>query len=514
MGRVGKSQRNPQRISENTVQKKGAQRGNAKESSLTLKAKCVAILVLSGGAAWTAFNHPFSSNALTLKFDGGSNIEHPDFANLKNPLKAAGPELHPALSCLLKESYQPRVPYSPEIDLTLSEPPFPIDVSKILEVYGPMRNEDYYELRAYLNGVVDQMPIHPSPKRCFPDNLSAFLVPGRGLVHNGQSACSIDEQESYDDFFYCKDFITFVEKNYLDPKDLNEERFRQFGMTSELQNPISKNNVELIFGINPQIHANYKQALKYVEESMLQDDCFFSKESEEIVAYFKHLHKILYQGLPGFTPEEDDKIRPGEFRNINKLYSVPSSDLQAIIFKKLAEEQLGGKGDEENVELIEVAKKVVHNRHMSLLDLLSPHELSLIKNYIFWSPEPAEIPQHFLDFVARLKRFNQVNDAHPIAIAAWAHSELIRIEPFYDRYMLIPKILLNAFLVRGGYEPVIHDHEKKYIQAIRDEKAKRGVFTKYLIELMTNQKERLLANNCLVNTIHYTDLEMPFNDGD
>jgi Fic family protein len=92
------------------------------------------------------------------------------------------------------------------------------------------------------------------------------------------------------------------------------------------------------------------------------------------------------------------------------------------------------------------------------------------------------------DFAVKFKAFAE-QDLHPVALAAWVHCELGRIHPFVDGNGRLSRLLLNAILVRGGYEPVIFFNDDAYSLAVNEDESSPGAFATYLAKLIRQQND-------------------------
>ena len=82
-----------------------------------------------------------------------------------------------------------------------------------------------------------------------------------------------------------------------------------------------------------------------------------------------------------------------------------------------------------------------------------------------------------------------MQEIHPVALAAWVHAELGRMQPFYVGVGRIARLLMNVLLVRGGYEPVVISDKEAYNRALTDDLTKPGTFAHYLADLSKTQSQ-------------------------
>ena len=65
-------------------------------------------------------------------------------------------------------------------------------------------------------------------------------------------------------------------------------------------------------------------------------------------------------------------------------------------------------------------------------------------------PQPYLIDKLFDDFLSKYNEL-EAQGAHPIAVAAYLHDELVRIHPFIDGNGRTCRLLMNLYLLRRGY---------------------------------------------------------------
>jgi prophage maintenance system killer protein len=72
----------------------------------------------------------------------------------------------------------------------------------------------------------------------------------------------------------------------------------------------------------------------------------------------------------------------------------------------------------------------------------------------FTPPSADHVEQLMLEFIEWLNS-NQLQQAHPIQIAALVHYKFVFIHPFYDGNGRTGRLLMNLILMKFGYPPVI-----------------------------------------------------------
>lgn len=134
---------------------------------------------------------------------------------------------------------------------------------------------------------------------------------------------------------------------------------------------------------------------------------------------------------------------------------------------KMAMESLEGLVHKETIEVLDIL-----NIHALIMDRLDPHNADFFRSgrvfitgtsYI--PPKPALVPQLVGEFV---RKFNH-RPGSVVETAAKLHMEFIDIHPFVDGNGRTARLLLNLYLMRNGYPPIIIKKvdRKRYISSIR-----------------------------------------------
>lgn len=84
-------------------------------------------------------------------------------------------------------------------------------------------------------------------------------------------------------------------------------------------------------------------------------------------------------------------------------------------------------------------------------------------------PAPYLISEQMNSFIDRFNQM-QANKVHPVLIAAYLHSELVKIHPFIDGNGRTSRLLMNLYLLRTGYVIINlkgdSDSKLKYYQSL------------------------------------------------
>lgn len=335
-------------------------------------------------------------------------------------------------------------------------------------------------MEPYVNAVKGLVPARNSPVTSFPSNMEAFVMNERFLIKNGNRGC--DLRDGWLVYGNCKEMHQLdIIKNAFKDSYQRDDAFRGNGLPIEIPLDGLNTNIILHIAINPMIAQNYRSGLDLASTTILQNPCFFKKSTDEILEFIKDLHRTLTEGLPARHAESDSQMRPGEYRKtfvtINHDQNVEwTADSLTGQLKKL-----GATQTEIQRYYNSALQKAMDYQAGGLHPdkSLTKGEKKLISKLFSFPPDYPEIPEMMHKFVVDLKDYAS-REIHPVALAAWAHCELGRIHPFSDANGRIARILMNAILIRGGYEPIVIPDDGKYTAAINSNLENPGAFAKYL----------------------------------
>jgi Fic family protein len=157
---------------------------------------------------------------------------------------------------------------------------------------------------------------------------------------------------------------------------------------------------------------------------------------------------------------------------------------------------IGGKSLKEHLEAtnhskaIDFIESLVHKKRIEEIDVLNLHAIILdridLENAGFYRrsgvrisgtdytpPNAAKVPELMKEIYAVLNS----KTGNPIETAAIIHQKFVDIHPFIDGNGRTARLLLNLYLMRNGYPPVIilKIERKKYIETIIQGQTKKNV---------------------------------------
>lgn len=405
----------------------------------------------------------------------------PNFPTLQPLAQQFGPFVSPELRC-----YLDRV----DLDENLCSP----QLFSTHEMSSTSNTDLYYEassqpippaMQPYCEATKGLTPLRDHSTSRFPENFSAFLFNGIGFTNKGDAGCLLETDPTH--YQTCSksiEKILSVVKEQFSKKQVEEEilteaayRYKGFQLGLNIDGSLKTINV----GINPQNHYNYQLTLKNVEENFLSDPCFFQRSPEHIIEFIKDTHQTLLNNVPSDNAAAEATIIPaGTYRNIEMLVYQYEGQHDFAVFKEKFLER-GGKKSQMN-SFITACNKLASQKP------LSDRERKILSPVIYVAPLPEKVEELMQDFAIKLKAYAE-QEIHPVALAAWAHCEIGRIHPFKDGNGRLARLLTNAILVRGGYEPVIFFKDEAYSLAVNQDGISPGAFASYLAELIKQQND-------------------------
>src|SRR3989344_136247 len=199
--------------------------------------------------------------------------------------------------------------------------------------------------------------------------------------------------------------------------------------------------------------------------------------------------------------DELERLRPFDQAALHKLQetfrveltynsnAIEGNSLSLSETKLVLEEgvTIGGKTLKEHLEAINHSKAIdfveslVHKREITEADVLNIHAIILdkinppnagfyrsgsvrISGTAYTPPNAAKVP----GLIQEVYRLLNTKSGEPIEIAAIIHQKFVDIHPFIDGNGRTVRLLLNLYLMRNGYPPVIllKVERKKYILTI------------------------------------------------
>jgi Fic family protein len=157
---------------------------------------------------------------------------------------------------------------------------------------------------------------------------------------------------------------------------------------------------------------------------------------------------------------------------------------------------VGGKSMREHLEVtnhskaIDFVESLVSKKTLGEIDALNLHALILdgidpenagfyrrgavrISGTTYMPPSPSKVPALMQEVYALLK----TKGGEPIETAAKIHQKFVDIHPFIDGNGRTARLLVNLYLMRNGYPPVIilRAERKKYINMITKSRAEQDI---------------------------------------
>lgn len=205
-----------------------------------------------------------------------------------------------------------------------------------------------------------------------------------------------------------------------------------------------------------------------------------------------------------------DRLRPFDKGTLHKLQETFRVDLTynsnaiegnslSLSETKLVLEEgitIGGKSMKEHLEVTNHSKAIdfvqslvskpaieeidVLNLHAMILDRIDPENAGFyrrgavrISGAAYSPPNPAKVPALMQEVYTLLK----INGGEPIETGAKIHQKFVDIHPFIDGNGRTARLLLNLYLMRNGYPPVIvlRAERKKYINMIMKARAENDI---------------------------------------
>jgi len=155
---------------------------------------------------------------------------------------------------------------------------------------------------------------------------------------------------------------------------------------------------------------------------------------------------------------------------------------------------IGGKSMREHLEAtnhskaIDFVESLVHKPHIEARDVLNLHAIILdridpenagyyrrgavrISGTDYTPPNAAKVP----DRMEEVYRLLNTKGGEPIETAAIIHQKFVDIHPFVDGNGRVARLLLNLYLLRNGYPPVVllRAERKKYIRTVMEGQLKK-----------------------------------------
>jgi len=220
-----------------------------------------------------------------------------------------------------------------------------------------------------------------------------------------------------------------------------------------------------------------------------------------------------------------DKLRPFDKGSLHRLQetfrveltynsnAIEGNSLSLVETKLVLEEgiTIGGKSLKEHLEAtnhsraIDFVESLVYkpkieendvlNLHAMILDRIDPENAGFyrrgavrISGTDYTPPNPAKVPA----LMQEVYRLLNIKSAEPIEAAALIHQRFVDIHPFIDGNGRTARLLLNLYLMRNGYPPIVllRAERKKYIRTVMQ--GQSGHDTTPFVDFVAKAVERTL----------------------
>lgn len=132
----------------------------------------------------------------------------------------------------------------------------------------------------------------------------------------------------------------------------------------------------------------------------------------------------------------------------------------------------------------------------------TPGEYKLLPNHVLQSDgliyeyvDPLQVPSE-MEFLCNWINEN-IDNLHPIIVAAVAHYNMVRIHPFDDGNGRGARILMNLILIEKGFPPTIikNQSRRKYIEALSEaDRGNLNKFIEFIAESCIDTQNSILEN--------------------
>lgn len=309
----------------------------------------------------------------------------------------------------------------------------------------------------------------------FPKNFAHFINLGYYALDEGNLACHIP-LETYN-FKLCREsteFLKNIEEKFKETeKDMARQAFHYNGHKFTFYQ--KNREINALIGINPQIQINYDEAIKNIESFILQNPYFFDFSENDIIDFFQYLNYILMKDLP----ETIINAQYGKIRNQDVFYIRFKDNESSSKFINDQIDSILSNPEERRIYTENFANYNVKQNVNNLCKEMREFERVLWKKIGFCGLNAQFVDKEFYNFVHKLKLYSKQN-IHPVAFAAWVHSEILRIFPFYDGNGRFARLLMNTILIRYRYAPLMFPSKPEYIEAVLENETNPGYFAKYL----------------------------------
>lgn len=302
----------------------------------------------------------------------------------------------------------------------------------------------------------------------FPNYTATFMNNGVQLIFDGRAGCDI--RDSIANATECKELIGYMWKEIVrqgeEKKFFSDEGLAELGGVAQIT--IDEKTRKLNLGINPKRYENYKKAIHYVDGHFLQEKVLFQHNTSQIREEILSLHKIICRDLP-----REKLLSPGSLRNKwAYVHEAGSFDIQAKAREIFSQKQL----------------KIFHKAYDKVIlhgdfGHLTKKELNLFQKLVYVAPDPKQVPKLFDAFIEKLQT-DAAQGCDPLELAAFAHTEFVRIHPFLDGNGRVARLLMNGILSHAGQGIAIFPSDNEYTEVVAKAMHEPALFTQYLRQIL------------------------------
>lgn len=296
----------------------------------------------------------------------------------------------------------------------------------------------------------------------FPSYTARMMNNGMQLVSNGTAACQLD-REKIDTEATCeaaaRSSFKYAKEHGMLRKINDPVLFREKGAPITLT--LHYQSKAMRFGMNSKKYDNYKEALLYVQKSILAEAVPFQGSVDEIIATIHEVHRLLVKDLP-------EETNVGTFRK-DWIFLDPIEENPDTL-------------DERAKKLLSPSEYRQFELALGLFEQFrsfTREELRILNKLMYVPPGPERVEKKMKSFASNLKKRLQT-EKDPIVLASWVHQGIAAILPYKDANGRLARILMNAMLVRGGLDAAVFPDDVEYSQAVAAGLERPEAFTEYL----------------------------------